>query len=303
MSEMQPQLQQAYQLIQEENDDAALAILRPIVSADPSNADAWWLITYATDDPTEARRALVHVLKASPDNAEARTNLTQLNEIAPPTPEEQSLLATIPPASKSSKSAALDDLFQDEFTDEEDLFADVLAEKDAKREAVEEDKGGLGFVAQAFLAVVTVIMAVVLGTVLLNEQEGDAGQTDLAALEAGNVVDSLANLDLGTGNTSVFANTDLGNTLFVQSCVCTTADCAGSTPTQLPEMALNNLQLAAAQVANANAQADMPGVGVEITACDNADDTLYRAYAATDTVSNAPELDWATLQDNWTIES
>ena len=302
MSDTQTQLNQAYELIQQENDDAALDILRPIVQADPQNVDAWWLITYATDDPREARRALVHVLKNRPEHTDARTNLQQLNEIAPPTPDEEKLLAEVPPIPKTRKTiGALDDLLQDEFTDEDDLFADVLEETSDAPQPVEKDEGGLSTVTQILMGLVAVIMAIVLGTVLLNEQAGDKGQEDLAALEAGGAVDTLANLDLGEGHSPIFAETDLGKTLFVQTCVCTTADCTGATPAQLPDVALSSIQMAADQVMSANAQADVPGVGVEITACNNNDDTLYRGYIATATVDSS--LDWARLQAIWTVES
>lgn len=300
MSDTQAQLNTAYDLIQQEQDDAALAILRPIVEAEPTNADAWWLITYATDDPQEARRALVNVLKAQPGHHDARANLTQLNDIAPPTPAEEALLAEVPPIPKDSKpGGVLDDLLIDE---DDDLFADVLATEEPAKIQEKDDEGGLSTVTQILLGIVAVIMAVVLGTVLLNEeQDADAGRADLAALEDDGAVDTLASLSFGEENSSIFAETDLGKTLFVQTCVCTTADCTGPSPADIPSVALSSIQSAAVAVASSGAQEDVPGVGVEISACDNTDDTLYRAYVATETASSG--LDWSALQANWTVES
>ncbi len=302
MSDTQAQLNQAYDLIQQEQDDAALDILRPIVQADPANVDAWWLMTYATDDPQEARLALVNVLKTQPGHQEARANLAQLNEIAPPTPAEEALLAEVPADPKDRKPSGggvLDDLLIDE---DDDLFTDILASDEPAVIKEKDGEGGLSTVTQILLGIVAVIMAVVLGTVLLNEDnDADTGQADLAALEDGGAVDTLASLNLGEDNSPIFAETDLGKTLFVQTCVCTTADCTGASPADIPSVALTSIQSAAVAVASAGAQADVPGVGVEISACGNADDTLYRAYVSTETASSG--LDWSALQASWTVES
>jgi len=80
-------LEQAYRLIQDERLEEAVAILRPVVAAEPDNADAWWLMANAVSDPEEAREALQRVLAANPNHVEARSLLDRLNELYPPLPE------------------------------------------------------------------------------------------------------------------------------------------------------------------------------------------------------------------------
>jgi hypothetical protein len=77
------QLDQAYQLILDDKHAEALAILRPIVKQDPDNADAWWLLSYAVDDPQEAHAALNKVATLSPDHAEAQQMLTTIHQEFP----------------------------------------------------------------------------------------------------------------------------------------------------------------------------------------------------------------------------
>lgn len=80
-------LERAYDLIREERLDEAVAILQPILLAEPENADAWWLMANAATEPEDAREALHRVLEFNPQHAEAREFLDQLNEMLPPVPE------------------------------------------------------------------------------------------------------------------------------------------------------------------------------------------------------------------------
>src|SRR5690606_33000385 len=59
-------LAQAYELIESERLAEAEALLKPIVAAEPDNADAWWLYAHAVTDPGEARLALNNVLRIDP---------------------------------------------------------------------------------------------------------------------------------------------------------------------------------------------------------------------------------------------
>lgn len=72
------QLQEAYQLIKSGQNDAAIAIIRPIITIEPNNADAWWLLANASTDSTEKRRALETVLRLKPDHAQAQSKLNEL---------------------------------------------------------------------------------------------------------------------------------------------------------------------------------------------------------------------------------
>ena len=66
------QLEQAYRLIQQDQLDKAIALLRPITAAQPNNVDAWWLLSNAVSEPTDARNALVNVLRLDPNHSQAK---------------------------------------------------------------------------------------------------------------------------------------------------------------------------------------------------------------------------------------
>jgi hypothetical protein len=76
------QLEQAYRLIQQDDLDGAIAILKPIVAAEPDNADAWWLMAHAVSEAQDAREPLENVLRLRPDHAEARQLLNELEQEA-----------------------------------------------------------------------------------------------------------------------------------------------------------------------------------------------------------------------------
>ena len=72
-------LQQAYQFIKTGEKALAEALLRRIVADDADNADAWWLLANAVDDPDDIREALDHVLRLRPDHAKAQLMLKRTN--------------------------------------------------------------------------------------------------------------------------------------------------------------------------------------------------------------------------------
>jgi len=72
------QLERAYNLIQQEQLDEALRILKGIVAQQPNNGDAWWLMANAVSDPNEAYEALGNVLRLNPHHVEAREAYDQL---------------------------------------------------------------------------------------------------------------------------------------------------------------------------------------------------------------------------------
>ena len=72
-------LQVAYRLIREGNKQEAVRILTPIVRADPQNADAWWLLANAVDNPEQKRRALERVLRLRPEDERAQRMYSSLN--------------------------------------------------------------------------------------------------------------------------------------------------------------------------------------------------------------------------------
>src|SRR5258706_12208438 len=77
------QLEQAYRLIQQDNLDQAIAILKPITAREPNNADAWWLMANAVSEPHDAHEALQNVLRLNPANDQARELLQQLEKEFP----------------------------------------------------------------------------------------------------------------------------------------------------------------------------------------------------------------------------
>ncbi len=90
MSEpVQEQLKQAYELIRAQKRKEAIALLLPILRVDEDNANAWWLLANALDDPNDAREALQNVLRLRPDHDKARQMLERINQLHPPTPEPE----------------------------------------------------------------------------------------------------------------------------------------------------------------------------------------------------------------------
>ncbi len=77
-NETRNQLKQAYAYIEQERLDEALMILRRVLSDDPDNADAWWLMANAVSEPADAAEALSNVLRLRPNHTEAREAYDQL---------------------------------------------------------------------------------------------------------------------------------------------------------------------------------------------------------------------------------
>ncbi len=90
------QLEQAYHLIQNDELEKAIVLLKPIVAAQPNNADAWWLLANAVSEPDEARRALENVLRLNPNHSKARELLNQL-AVEFPEPATDSLFDSAAP--------------------------------------------------------------------------------------------------------------------------------------------------------------------------------------------------------------
>lgn len=95
MADTRQQLRKAFELINKDQLEDAIAILKPITAAEPENADAWWLLANASSEPRDARRALVTVLKLDPRHAKARESLDKLNELFPPSDDELMMMMDI----------------------------------------------------------------------------------------------------------------------------------------------------------------------------------------------------------------
>jgi hypothetical protein len=110
MSNSKDQLKHAYKLIKRDKTDEARAIIRPILDAEPDNAQAWWLLAHTVDDPKEVRAALNKMLALDPRNTnapKARELLSMLDQQFP-TPsifgEEEDSFSPFP-ASEAPTSA------------------------------------------------------------------------------------------------------------------------------------------------------------------------------------------------------
>jgi hypothetical protein len=75
---IQNQLDRAFNLIQQEKLAEALTLLRQVISAQPGNADAWWLMANAVTEPQAAFDALSNVLRLNPLHEDAREAYDQL---------------------------------------------------------------------------------------------------------------------------------------------------------------------------------------------------------------------------------
>jgi hypothetical protein len=74
---------QAYVLIEEDRLVEAEALLKPILTDEPDNADAWWLYAHAVSDPEQARMALNSVLRIDPGYPGASELLSSLEQTYP----------------------------------------------------------------------------------------------------------------------------------------------------------------------------------------------------------------------------
>ncbi len=93
------QLQQAYQFIKAGQREQAGTILVSILKQDRDNADAWWLLANASNDPDKARQALENVLRVRPDDVRAREKLDKLVGSAPEPPPSAHFSMPISPTS------------------------------------------------------------------------------------------------------------------------------------------------------------------------------------------------------------
>lgn len=124
-------LQRAYELIEADSLSDARTILEKIVAADRNNADAWWLLAHAVDNPDEARNALNNVLRIDTAYPGAQTLVNTLQSATP-----GKTVAPAPSASISRLPAApapvstSDDDFDFDFDDEDDLGVMDLSDED-----------------------------------------------------------------------------------------------------------------------------------------------------------------------------
>lgn len=340
---LQKQLERIYALIQREQTDDAMQLLRPLLEEHSDNADVWWLMANAVDDPRQARRALINVLKINPRHGRARNLLDKLNESFPPRDDELMMMMEMPEADErfvvpSSESGEEEINFDDPFAegaeegisfdDDEDPFAELLDEAEdgkkgkrgKKAKAAQTGKRRRSPLRTVLLLLVIIVVAVV-GLAVLMGGDGDKGTTDAAAIAPVTVdqtelqdilaatttsVSTSTTPNFGPNSGAVYADTSVGRTLFVQGCVCTTADCQGPRPDDLASLAFQGINLAASRISNApeSIRSQIQAVGVNITSCvTGSTDTLYRAFVDLATVNEFTNSgDRAGFQARWVKE-
>lgn len=227
MNEMtRQQLEQAYEAIEADDFENAMRILNDVVAREPDNADAWWLMANAVAEPTDARRALINVLKHDPSHTRAQETLDMLNDQIPPTDEELKLLSELQDITRDVDLSAFeaplsdDELFDlfDESSEidtsafdsddatlvneaDDDPFAALLDDDEQpkaenkgrrQREKKAARSGGGGRRLLLLLLLVLLIggaAAVIITGGSDDSTEGDAGQADLAALTVADTAD------------------------------------------------------------------------------------------------------------------
>lgn len=340
--DLQKQLERAYSLIQREQTDEAIQMLRELMDEYGENADIWWLMANAVDDPRQARRSLVNVLKLNPRHSRARDLLEKLNESYPPRDDELMMMMEVPEAedgfalpqaASQDDDIDFDDPFGEEaqanlsFDDDEDPFAELLHEdaKPSKRgkkgPSARPAKKRRSPVRTLLLFVLLLLVGAVAFIALTGGGEGDPGVVDVVAISpvvveqtelqdilsaTSTSVSTSTTPNFGPNSGAVYADTAVGRTLFVQGCVCTTADCQGPRPDDLSNLAFAGMNLAASRVSNApeTIRAEILAVGVNITGCNSTSpDTLYRAFVNLEAINEFNSNgDRAAFQARWTKE-
>lgn len=79
----QEQLKQAYDLIKQGRKREAVAMIQPIVKANPNNGDAWWLLANAADDTNIKRDSLKRILQIGGSEGRVSKAQQMLNSLPP----------------------------------------------------------------------------------------------------------------------------------------------------------------------------------------------------------------------------
>ena len=97
------QMSQAVALIGAKDYARAADLLLEVLDEDPTNADAYYWLSMATEDPSEKRGFLEQALYAKPNHVVARSALTRLNSKSAATTPPPSDPASLPPPSERSR--------------------------------------------------------------------------------------------------------------------------------------------------------------------------------------------------------
>ncbi|PJF43533.1 MAG: hypothetical protein CUN55_08620 [Phototrophicales bacterium] len=338
------QLEQAYDLIQEDRHDDAIRFIRRVLENEETNsaqdnANAWWLMANAVEDPSEARRALINVLKYDPQNTMARQTLDELNDQFPPSDEELTMLLELERTSDfdiADLSAPLSDeelaelfaedadidlsAFESEEEEEEyDPFAELLesspseTEAKTKKESRPEKKrrGMLGPVAVILSAVVIATLLFFIASNNANNTTESSGNPDLTQLVAQSidnngemtqlVSDIQADAQQTVGDAAVFIAEQQGNqALFIQTCICVRRDCQGKSSRELFDVVTESFLTIAERVESYPSNL-ITTAGVDVTICQTSDH-VYRATTSVENIIaylNTNDLE--AFRATWTV--
>lgn len=140
-------LAKAFELIEADEHDRALEIVKPIVESQPDNADAWWIYVHAVSDEEQAQQGLNRLRELDP-------SYPGLNEI--------------------ERGADLDDDLDDlDFDRDFDDFDDDFPDPQTQNQQDEQSKGGRARLLRFLIPVFVVIVVIALILVLLNGGNGD----------------------------------------------------------------------------------------------------------------------------------
>jgi hypothetical protein len=262
MSESTEQvLEQAFALIENDQQLEAAALLKPVLAEEPDNVDAWWLYAHAVDDPETARMALNMVQKLDPEYPGADELLTSLESEYPVTALDKPAVVsepeirrvapppTLPNLPEDDEIDDFDELIFDETTDEPD-FAETTTEVPVAE--VKETRRSNNWVIPA-LALVAILAVVLILVAILSRGGGEQvtpNQTSVAQVatlpvddtqlttqptdvtEAGATADA-SSLDVGAVPTNaVSSDTETAVTAALADFE-VVADSIGATPTLL----------------------------------------------------------------------
>ncbi len=164
-------LSKAYRLIEADELGAARAILQPLLTDEPDNVDAWWLMAHAVTDPVEARSALDHVIQLQSDYPGAAELSESLNDVliaapAPPEPAAPPVPDLFNPPPEDFEPAPLPSFLQDAPV----VVPPATVDMDATDLPDFDDEAPTGrrrSLLPAIIAAVVVALLVVLAAVLL----------------------------------------------------------------------------------------------------------------------------------------
>lgn len=170
-------LSKAYRLIEADELGAALAVLEPLVEAEPDNADAWWLYAHAVSDTFAARRALDQVLRIDPNYPGAAELLQQLEIVSRSDAETEPLPDdTIDTVGFEPPPVLDEEFFEDELDEPELAPVGEVPGEAVVAETPERPSS------RSWLPFAALIAVVLIGAVfLLTRPSEDAGDPDQVA--------------------------------------------------------------------------------------------------------------------------